>query len=249
MLFRPAGHGALLDNLNDIDADLVFIKNIDNVVADHLKEQTVNYKKNIAGFLLKIQQQAFEYLNIMEKSSSPEQLEDIAHFARTKMCIDIPEAYDNWNENEKLSFLIAKLNRPIRVCGMVKNTGEPGGGPFWVKDVSGEISLQIVETSQLDLSNAHTKECVARATHFNPVDLVCGIKNYRGEKFDLLQFRDPNTGFITHKSKNGRELKAMELPGLWNGAMANWNTLFIEVPLITFNPVKTVNDLLRPEHQ
>lgn len=249
LLFRPAGHGALLENLNDLDADLVFIKNIDNVVPDRLKEQTVKFKKILAGVLLESQSKSFELLFKLDKGVDDEELEYIEYFAKTQLRIEIPLAFNSWSKEMKEEFLKNKLNRPIRVCGMVKNTGEPGGGPFWVKNKDGDVSLQIVETSQLNLSNSHTMDCISKASHFNPVDLVCGLKNYKGEKFDLLEYRDPNTGFISRKSKNGRVLKALELPGLWNGAMANWNTLFVEVPIITFNPVKRVNDLLRPEHQ
>ena len=249
LIFRPAGHGALLENLNEIDADLVFIKNIDNVVPDRLKGDTIKYKKVIAGLLLEVQHQCFSFLQQLESNVTQKLLDEIEEFAQSKMFIRFNEGYKGWSVNKRTEYLMKKLDRPIRVCGMVKNTGEPGGGPFWVINDNNESSLQIVETSQLDLNDAHTSDCISNATHFNPVDLLCGVKNYKGEKFDLLKYRDPKTGFITQKSKNGKELKALELPGLWNGAMANWNTLFVEVPLVTFNPVKTVNDLLRPEHQ
>lgn len=249
LLFRPAGHGALLENLNDIDADLIFVKNIDNVVPDRLRVVTIIYKKALAGLLLSIQQSIFTHLEALDRVLDDVQCAEIENFAKEKLHIRFPSNYSEFTFDNKVSYLKNKLNRPLRVCGMVPNTGEPGGGPYWVKESDGSLSLQIAETSQLDLEDNHSVNVLKSATHFNPVDLVCGVKNYKGEKFDLLEFRDPKTGFITHKSKNGRDLKALELPGLWNGAMANWNTLFIEVPLITFNPVKTVNDLLRDEHQ
>jgi len=249
LLFRPAGHGALLENLNDIDADLIFVKNIDNVVPDKIKAETITYKKAIAGLLLSIQKSIFTLLERLDQSVDNDQLSEIENFAKEKLQIRFPSDYSDLDLNRKVSYLKNKLNRPLRVCGMVSNTGEPGGGPYWVKESDSSLSLQIAETSQLDMQDDHSVNALKSATHFNPVDLVCGVKNYKGEKFNLLEFRDPKTGFITHKSKNGRDLKALELPGLWNGAMANWTTLFMEVPLITFNPVKTVNDLLRDEHQ
>lgn len=241
LLFRPAGHGALLENLNDIDADVIFIKNIDNVVPDHLKPETVIYKKVIAGLLVDVQQTVFEYLKQLEGEVSVAERKEIGVFINENLGIKVDE---NTNQQQ----LIEILNRPIRVCGMVKSEGDPGGGPFWVAANEHE-SLQVVETAQIDLSEAKQKEVFNQATHFNPVDLVCGVKNYKGEKFDLMKYRDPSTGFVTQKSKDGKDLKAQELPGLWNGSMAHWNTLFVEVPVITFNPVKAVNDLLKKEHQ
>jgi hypothetical protein len=248
LLFRPAGHGALLENLNDIDADIIFIKNIDNVVPDRIKAETVQYKKALAGILLSLQEKIFKYVSIL-KNANLTQVTEIISFAKTDLNIKIPNTLDTKSLDEKIQYLRQKLDRPIRVCGMVKNTGEPGGGPFWVKEKDGSQSLQIAESVQIDPDDVTAQEQVKNATHFNPVDLVCGVRSYSGTKFDLLKFSDPSTGFITKKSKNGRELKAQELPGLWNGAMANWITIFVDVPLITFNPVKTVNDLLRPEHQ
>ncbi len=250
ILFRPGGHGALIENLNDLEGDIIFIKNIDNVVPDRLKEPTIKYKKVIGGLLLNLQDKTFEYLDELEEGNvSDDKLKEMENFAKEKLNIFIPGAYEGYDKMEKIDFLYNKFNRPIRVCGMVKNEGEPGGGPFWVKNENDEISLQIVESSQIDLSNPEQKEIVNKATHFNPVDLVCGVRDFNGEPFDLREFVDPNTGFISQKSKDGRDLKAQELPGLWNGAMADWNTVFVEVPLITFNPVKTVNDLLREQHQ
>ncbi len=249
LLFRPAGHGALLDNLNDISADLIFIKNIDNVVPDRLKDTTKTYKMAIAGLLLEVQEKVFHALRGMESGVS-ESFVGIAERVYTgDLGGKLPENFSKHTLEEKAAFLQAKLNRPIRVCGMVKNTGEPGGGPFWIQESDGSQSLQILETAQIDLNDPSSKVHFQASTHFNPVDLVCGTRDYQGNSFDLMNYRDMQTGFITEKSKSGRDLKALELPGLWNGAMAGWNTLFVEVPLITFNPVKTVNDLLRDEHQ
>lgn len=247
LLFRPAGHGALLANLNDIDADIVFIKNIDNVVPDNLKADTIAYKKAIGALLLKYQEKIFGFLKLLEAGVSHEQLEEIMNFVSAELMIGhLPKIEDR---EQTIKFLKNKLNRPIRICGMVKNEGEPGGGPFYAVNQDGTVSLQIVESSQIDFSDSGQKKIALEATHFNPVDLVCGVKNYKGEKFDLNTFVDPQTGFISQKSKDGKELKAQELPGLWNGSMSDWNTIFFEVPISTFNPVKTVNDLLRPQHQ
>lgn len=249
ILFRPAGHGALLENLNDIDADLIFIKNIDNVVPDRIKQATVEYKQAIGGLLLEVQGKVFEALEELDTEISPAAIDRARKVYVEDLGGKLPARFDGMPRMEQFSFLKGKLNRPIRVCGMVKNTGEPGGGPFWIAEEDGSQSLQILETAQINLEDPNSERHLQAATHFNPVDLVCGTRNYKGEKFDLLQYRDMKTGFITEKSKSGRELKALELPGLWNGSMAGWNTLFVEVPLITFNPVKTVNDLLRDEHQ
>jgi hypothetical protein len=250
LVFRPGGHGALIENLKGIDADIVFVKNIDNVVPDRLKPETVKYKKALAGLLLSLQKQTFSYLNLLENNDAePDQLEDIRLFAEKNLSISIAGIYDHLSDSGKSRFLEKLLNRPIRVCGMVKNEGEPGGGPFWVQSQAGEVSLQIVESSQIDLNNPSQKEILSASTHFNPVDLVCAFKDYRGKQFDLNRYVDPQTGFISIKSKNGKNLKALELPGLWNGAMADWITIFVEVPVVTFNPVKTVNDLLRKQHQ
>ena len=249
ILFRPGGHGALIENLNDLDADIVFIKNIDNVVPDRLKGETVTYKKLIAGVLTTLQHKIFEYLNLFESGEyTHAQLEGIIRFMRDDLGIRNP-ALKNLEDAELVVYMKEKLNRPIRVCGMVKNVGEPGGGPFLAYNDDGTISLQILESSQIDKNNAEYVKMFESGTHFNPVDLVCGIKDWQGKKFDLTKYVDPKTGFISSKSKNGKELKALELPGLWNGAMSNWNTIFVEVPLETFNPVKTVNDLLREQHQ
>jgi len=249
LLFRPGGHGALIENLNDLDADIVFIKNIDNVVPDRLKADTVIYKKLLAGVLVTLQKQAFEYLELLDSGHySHEQLETIIRFVQQQLrCrrTDLKELEDA----DLVIYLRKKLNRPMRVCGMVKNVGEPGGGPFLAYNPDGTISLQILESSQIDMNDPEKKAMFEKGTHFNPVDLVCAIRDYKGRKFNLLEHVDKATGFISYKSKNGKDLKALELPGLWNGSMSDWNTVFVEVPLSTFNPVKTVNDLLREQHQ
>ena len=249
LVFRPGGHGALIENLNDIDADVIFIKNIDNVVPDRLKGDTVTYKKLLAGILVDLQAKAFEYMKLIDSGKyTHEQIEEMIRFVQQKLqCRH--EEIKHMEDCELVLYLRKKLNRPIRVCGMVKNVGEPGGGPFFAYNPDGSVSLQILESSQIDMADERAKAMFENGTHFNPVDLVCAVKDYKGEKFNLPAFVDKNTGFISHKSKNGRELKAMELPGLWNGAMSDWSTVFVEVPLITFNPVKTVNDLLRDVHQ
>lgn len=249
LLFRPGGHGALIENLNDLDADIIFIKNIDNVVPDKMKGDTVLYKKLIAGILISLQQKAFAYLRLLDSGKyTHEQVLEILQFVQKQLFCKNPEV-KNLEDSELAIYLKNKLNRPMRVCGMVKNVGEPGGGPFLAYNADGTISLQILESSQIDMNDAEKKAMFEKGTHFNPVDLVCAVRDYKGHKFDLVKYVDKATGFISHKSKNGKELKALELPGLWNGAMSDWNTVFVEVPLSTFNPVKTVNDLLREQHQ
>ncbi|MFO7938290.1 MAG: DUF4301 family protein [Bacteroidales bacterium] len=249
LLFRPGGHGALLGNLNSRNVDILFIKNIDNVVPDGIKEVTVTYKKALAGLLLEVQEQVFHY----QKMLDTEKFEEVEKQTFDFLMEQFPGCLspDYWKMPMELRqyVLFRTLFRPIRVCGMVKNEGEPGGGPFWVEHPDGSQTLQIVEMAQLNMHDKDTQSSVNRATHFNPVDLVCGVRNYHGDNFDLPLFRDDNTGFIAEKSYNGKKIKAQELPGLWNGAMARWHTLFVEVPIETFNPVKTVNDLLRPMHQ
>ena len=237
LLFRPAGHGALIENLNDIEADVIFVKNIDNVTTDARRGDTITYKKALAGVLLELQDKAFEYLKVLEVGGG--EIESIAEFVEQKLCVKLPEDYNSQT-------LKQVLDRPIRVCGVVRNQGEPGGGPFWVASGDGLESLQIAESSQIAPEDMHLMKS---ATHFNPVDLVCGVMDSRERKFDLTKYTDPSTGFISSKSSGGRELRAQELPGLWNGAMANWNTVLVEVPITTFSPVKVVQDLLRPEHQ
>ncbi len=249
LVFRPGGHGALIENLNDLDADVVFIKNIDNVVPDRIKDDTVTYKKLLAGILVSLQAQAFAYLHRLDEGNcTDEELQEMVTFLQEKLYCIHP-AIDTLKGDVLVTYLKKKLNRPMRVCGMVQNVGEPGGGPFLAYNADGTVSLQILESSQIDMDNPVKKAMFLEGTHFNPVDLVCAIKNYKGEKFDLPKYVDKSTGFISSKSKGGRSLKALELPGLWNGAMSDWNTIFVEVPLSTFNPVKTVNDLLRDQHQ
>ena len=249
LLFRPGGHGALLENLNDLDADVVFIKNIDNVVPDRLKDSTVHYKKLLAGLLVSLQEKIAGYLNLLDTGKyTRTQLIEIIQFLQQQLYTRHKDT-KMMEDAELVLYLKKKLNRPIRVCGMVRNEGEPGGGPFLVFNKDGSTSLQILESSQIDMNNPEATAMFNEGTHFNPVDLVCGIKNYKGKKFDLRHYVDKNTGFISIKSKNGQELKALELPGLWNGAMSDWITIFVEVPIGTFNPVKTVNDLLREQHQ
>lgn len=249
MLFRPGGHGALIQNLNDIDADVIFIKNIDNVVPDRIKADTVEYKQVIAGVLIDLQKKAFEYLEVLESGVyNHRKLEEIIRFVQQDLCCRKADIKD-LEDAELVIYLRNKLNRPMRVCGVVKNVGEPGGGPFLTYNQDGTVSLQILESSQIDKSNEEYMKMFTEGTHFNPVDLVCAVKDYKGQPFDLPKYVDKTTGFISSKSKNGKELKALELPGLWNGAMSDWNTVFVEVPLSTFNPVKTVNDLLREQHQ
>jgi hypothetical protein len=250
LVFRPGGHGALIENLNEIDADLVFIKNIDNVVPDRLKAETYRYKKLLGGLLMQLQGKTFSFLRALEqKPPSATTIKEAMAFCEKQMNITFPADFFSWEESKRVNHLHHLLNRPVRICGMVRNEGEPGGGPFWVKNRQGDISLQIIESSQINHKNPEQKEILEASTHFNPVDLVCSLKNYKGEKFDLRQFIDHNTGFISVKSKDSKPLKALELPGLWNGAMAHWITVFVEVPIITFNPVKIVNDLLREQHQ
>ena len=249
LLFRPGGHGALIENLNELPADVVFIKNIDNVVPDRLKDETVRYKKLLAGVLVSLQEQAFAYLRKLDSGCyTVEELLEMLQFVQKKFCCKNPET-KTLEDTELAIYLRRKLNRPVRVCGMVRNVGEPGGGPFLAYNADGTISPQILESSQIDMADPEKKAMFEQGTHFNPVDLVCGLRNYRGEAFHLPDYVDKATGFISHKSKDGRELKALELPGLWNGAMSDWNTVFVEVPLATFNPVKTVNDLFREQHR
>ncbi|MFH6995222.1 DUF4301 family protein [Flavobacterium sp. FlaQc-48] len=249
LVFRPGGHGALIENLKELDSDIIFIKNIDNVIQNHI-DKIALYKKALAGILIEVQQKVFGYLIAIERHEIKEEnIKEIVAFIMQNLNIELSNDFNKFTFENKVNKIKDLLNRPIRVCGMVKNEGEPGGGPFWVMNGKGAISLQIVETSQVDLLNKKQQEILAEATHFNPVDLVCGIKNYKNEKFDLLQFVDQKAGFIVEKSVDGKTVKSYELPGLWNGAMANWLTIFVAVPLITFNPVKTVNDLLKAAHQ
>jgi hypothetical protein len=250
LVFRPGGHGALLENLSDLKGDLVFIKNIDNVVPDRLKYETFLYKKALGGYLLEMQNKVFESLERLSSGNVDEQsVQEIFEFTRDRLSVIPPEGLEGRSKGQRIDFLISRLNRPLRVCGMVRNEGEPGGGPFWVEHADKSTSLQIVESSQIDMESTTQRDIWASSTHFSPVDLVCGVRDYTGTPFDLTHFVDPDAGFISVKSKQGKDLKALELPGLWNGAMAYWNTILVEVPLITFSPIKIVLDLLREEHQ
>lgn len=251
ILLRPGGHGALIENLNDLESDMVFIKNIDNVVPDRIKATTYDHKKMLGGILLTYQEKIFEYLHLIHEADDlpAEKIEEIQHFVENQLCTISPQVFSTMEDDEKVAYLFQKLDRPIRVCGMVKNEGEPGGGPFWAQNSDDSTSLQIVESAQVNTEDAEQMEIFKNATHFNPVDIVCSLKDFEGKKFDLGSFVDVQTGFISRKSKDGKELKALELPGLWNGSMSDWNTIFVEVPIDTFNPVKTVNDLLREQHQ
>lgn len=241
LVFRPSGHGALLENLNEIDADVVFIKNIDNVAAQEYAPQIAEHKRILAGRLLWLQNKIFGFLRDIENELTLEKMKEIQTFIWKELDVkDIPHG---------VTATVRFLNRPLRVCGVVKNTGAPGGGPFWVKGSDDQVSLQIVESSQIDQQNPHQFAIMNESTHFNPVDVICGLRDYKGKKFDLMEFCDKDQGFISEKSEEGKPIRALELPGLWNGGMANWNTVFVEVPLATFNPVKTVNDLLKKEHR
>ena len=248
LFFRPAGHGALIENLNERDADVVFIKNIDNVVPLRLRNVTVRYKKAIGGYLIDVQRAIAKHLATLDKGANANELKNILKFVENRLCT-LCEATATMSEEQLAQYLRGKLNRPIRVCGMVLNEGEPGGGPYLAYNADGSYSPQILEAAQIDVDDPAAAQLMKSGTHFNPVDLVCYIKDYKGNKFDLKQFVDQETGLISMKSTGGVEIKALELPGLWNGSMSDWNTVFIEVPIETFNPVKTVNDLLRPQHQ
>ncbi|WP_046743067.1 DUF4301 family protein [Kordia zhangzhouensis] len=249
LIFRPGGHGALIQNLNAIEADLIFIKNIDNVVVNTYESEISRYKKILAGKLITLQQKAFEFMKMLHAGVTNEELTAILHFLYTELNVQISEEFEKYSQKYQIEYLIEKLDRPIRVCGMVKNEGEPGGGPFWVKHENGANSLQIVESAQIDKRSEYHQSIQKLATHFNPVDMVCGVRNYQGKKYNLTKFVDKKSYFIASKSKSEKKIKALELPGLWNGGMAFWNTVFVEVPLVTFNPVKTINDLLKPTHQ
>ncbi len=251
LLFRPGGHGALIRNLDALDGDLVFVSNIDNVAPDRLKNLRVKQKQVLGGILLEIRSKIFYYLQQLDGEEKPEKtrLDSMVSYLHQRLGIAIPEMLESWDVSDLKKWLTGTMNRPIRVCGMVRNEGEPGGGPFYVRSESGEVSLQIVESSQVDMKDPAKAALVQASTHFNPVDLVCSLRDYRGEKFNLGRFVDPRTGFISEKSEGGKTLKALELPGLWNGSMAGWLTLFVDVPVETFSPVKTVFDLVRKEHR
>ena len=249
LFFRPGGHGALIENLNDLDADVIFIKNIDNVVPDSLRRSTIESKKVLGGILVATKMKMDAYCRQLRKGiPSEEEREEMLGFLRNVLCVTHDKA-DSMTPEEESAYLFAKFNRPLRVCGMVKNEGEPGGGPFLCYNPDGTVSPQILESSQIDPDDRYAMEMLRKSTHFNPVDLVVATKDFEGKKFNLPDYVDPATGFISEKSREGVTIKALELPGLWNGAMSDWNTIFVEVPAETFNPVKTVNDLLRPAHR
>ena len=246
LLFRPAGHGALIYNLNKLEEEVVSIKNIDNVANERLLPETATWKKVLLGKALELRDTLHGYLRQLDEAASPVLCDEIEEFLDKTLCVTLPTTVDF---HDRVYQIRTKLDRPVRVAGMVKNQGEPGGGPFIIAEKDGSTSLQVLESVQINMSDDHARNALASATHFNPVDIVCCLHNYKGESFDLLKYVDEDAGFISSKSYQGRELKALELPGLWNGAMSNWNTLFVEVPLATFNPVKVVLDLLRPAHQ
>ncbi len=248
VLFRPAGHGALIENLNELDADVIFVKNIDNVVPEKIQQTTYENKKLLAGILINTTERIRKYLKALETATDSDDISVYENFLFDQLFLK-DTSYQTFSKEEKISYIKAKLNRPVRVCGVVKNDGDPGGGPFFAKNPDGSVLLQIVETAQVNKDDSDQSKIFGQATHFNPVDLVCSTKDYQGNSFELLNYRDANTGFITKKSKDGKDLKAQELPGLWNGAMSDWITQFVEVPVITFNPVKSINDLLKKEHQ
>jgi len=247
-VFRPGGHGALLENLNDYQGDIVFISNIDNVVPDHLKSPIVEWRMALGGYLVDLQEKVFHHLQQLHSANSTV-MNEAENFVRHHLLHQLPASFDDLDLAGKSSQLKHILHRPIRVCGVVPNTGDPGGGPFWVQDADGSQSRQIVEQSQVNPESNSQHELFALATHFNPVDMVCGLRDYQGNPFNLLNFTDPETSFIAQKSYEGRPLKALEWPGLWNGGMSDWITLFVEIPRSTFNPVKTFLDWLHPNHQ
>lgn len=249
LVFRPGGHGALIENLNTIEKDIIFIKNIDNVAPEHLLGKTIEYKMALGGLLVSLKESIHNFLICLDKNVNEHLINEITNYIKNQLFVSPADDFFSMPIEEKAQYLRRYLNRPIRVCGMVKNQGEPGGGPFWVREKNGQETLQILESSQFNPNDAQQCSLIKEATHFNPVDLVCCPVNYKGEKFDLTKYKDPETGFISEKSYNGKHLKALELPGLWNGAMSDWITLFVEVPIETFNPVKSVIDLLRPQHQ
>jgi len=250
IVFRPGGHGALLKNLDELKADIISVKNIDNIVPDYLRDETYKYKKILGGYLIDLQERIFNYLEELDNNVPNEKIiNDVVQFIKEELEFDIQDELSEKSPSEKQKYIFKYLNRPIRVCGMVKKEEHPGGGPFWVESETNKISKQIVESAQVNVSDKTQKKIFNEATHFNPVDLVCGVKDFKGNSFSLSNYSNPDTGLIVKKSKDGKELKALELPGLWNGGMYHWLTIFVEVPKITFNPVKEVNDLLKPEHQ
>jgi hypothetical protein len=252
LLFRPGGHGALLENLQELadgGAGIVLLKNIDNVVPDSRKPELTRWKKLLGGALLALRERTCSLLEGLEADLPDEELiEEAGRFVERELSRPLPRRFAEASPAERRRLLVEALDRPLRVAGVVRHTGEPGGGPFWVESAGGEVSLQIVETSQIG-PEPDQQAALAASTHFNPVDLACALHDRGGRPYGLGRFVDPATVFIAARSHEGRSLKALERPGLWNGAMAGWNTVFVEVPLATFAPVKTVLDLLRPEHQ
>ncbi len=246
-VLRPGGHGALIYNLNALEADIIFIKNVDNVAPDTIKHETVRYKKFLGGVLYSLRTRVFEILERLDQTPAPEgdEWQEIMDFVENKLYYKCKST----DKSKAIAEIKLFLNRPMRVCGMVQNTSEPGGGPFWVKGKNGRKSLQIVEKNQINLDDEHINDLFEDSTHFNPVDIVCSIKDYKGNKFNLLNYRDEESGLVIEKTWEGKPIKSYEMPGLWNGGMSNWLTVFVEVPLITFNPVKELNDLLRMQHQ
>jgi hypothetical protein len=249
LYFRPAGHGALIENLNDLQADLIYIKNVDNVVPDRLKETVCLWKKVLGGHLVSIQEKVHSLLRRMKGPDSSQTLVEAVEFATRQLLLSFPDGFEMWPQDRRRAFLFRLFNRPIRVCGVVPNAGEPGGAPFWIENENGELSIQIVEKAQVDLSSPEQNAIWNSSTHFNPVDIVCCVRDFEGNSYDLRKFVDPKAVIISRKSKDGSDIQTLELPGLWNGGMADWITVLIEVPPATFNPVKSVYDLLRPEHQ
>lgn len=250
LVFRPAGHGALIENLDEIDGDIILVKNIDNILPSTKNDLSILYQKIMTGFLISIQKQIFCYLNSIENKNYNEKLiSEITEFAKEMLQLYLPEDFDKHTTDAKADYLFLKLNRPLRVCGMVKNEGHPGGGPFFVQNKDGEVSIQIVEESQINQNNSKHLKIFKASTHFNPVDMILGVRDYKGRKFNLKNFVDETSGIITTKTYEGKTIKVLELPGLWNGSMAYWNTVFIEIPAETFNPVKEINDLLKQAHK
>lgn len=249
LIFRPGGHGSLLKNLQNLDADFIFIKNIDNIAPEGILQKITPYKKLLGGVIMHLQNQIFMNVRLLKNPKiSVQELEKIIIFCSKELNTVFPKRFASLSKKEKIKFLFSVLNRPLRVCAMVKNEGEPGGGPFWVDEKDGTQTLQIIESAHVDKNRANQSTIWSKAGYFNPVDMVCGIKNYQGKKFDLSKFVDNEAYLISQKNEKGYRIKALEVPGLWNGGMAYWNTVFVKMPLIIFNPVKTVDDLLRPQH-
>jgi len=243
LVLRPGGHGALLENLNDLAGDIILVRNIDNVVPDVLKQANLVWTRLLAGYLLVVQEEQHALLKALHDQPDDPLVRELAvGFLVDRLQADVSPAED-------VGVLLDRLDRPLRICGMIPNSGEPGGGPFWVRDDRGRVTRQIVEGAQIDRDNPEQAAILARSTHFNPVDMVCGVSDWRGRSYDLHRFVDEDAVIITTKMQDGREVRVLERPGLWNGGMADWHTLFVEIPPAAFNPVKTVFDLLRPAHQ